>query len=70
MSKIKEIEKLLASVTQAEEALRYAVQCCKMVEEDRIFIKHIQNHLQNGQEVICKICGKTAKEIVKERRQK
>ncbi len=31
--------------------------------DDSIFIRHIQSHLAPGQEVICKICGKTAKEI-------
>mgnify|MGYP001587478626 CR=1 FL=1 len=31
---------------------------------DGKFIAHIQSHLTEGQEVICKICGKTAKEIV------
>ena len=36
------------------------------VELDTIFIKHIQSHLSEGQEVICKICGKTAKEITDE----
>ena len=34
--------------------------------KDDIFIKHIQKHLKEGQEVICKICGKTAKEIQKQ----
>jgi len=32
---------------------------------DEIFIKHIQAHLQPGQEVVCKICGKTANSIIK-----
>ena len=31
--------------------------------DDEIFIKHIQSHLQEGQKVICKICGKTVEEI-------
>jgi hypothetical protein len=30
---------------------------------DAKFISHIQSHLSFGQEVICKICGKTAREI-------
>jgi hypothetical protein len=30
---------------------------------DNIFIEHIQAHLPPDQEVICKICGKTAREI-------
>lgn len=34
------------------------------VELDSIFIKHIKDHLKEGQEVVCKICGKTAKEII------
>ena len=34
------------------------------VPKDNIFISHIQAHLKEGQEVICKICGKTAKEII------
>lgn len=32
--------------------------------QDRIFIKHIKAHLKEGEEVICKICGKTAEEII------
>jgi hypothetical protein len=35
----------------------------KPLREDRIFINHIQSHLKEGEEVICKICGKTAKVI-------
>jgi hypothetical protein len=31
--------------------------------KDDIFIKHIQSHLKPNEEVICKICGRTAKEI-------
>ena len=36
--------------------------------EDAIFINHIQAHLpkDDGSMVICKICGKTAKEIINE----
>ena len=37
-----------------------------MKNKDIIFIKHIQSHLKEGEEVICKICGKTAKEIITE----
>lgn len=33
---------------------------------DDIFIAHIQSHLKPGQEVVCKICGKSAKEIIHE----
>jgi len=31
---------------------------------DDIFIKHIEGHLNKGEEVICKICGKSAKQII------
>ena len=34
-----------------------------MAVDDVTFINHIQGHLKDGEEVICKICGKTAKEI-------
>lgn len=33
--------------------------------KDDIFIRHIQTHLQEGQAVICKICGKSVESIVK-----
>ena len=32
--------------------------------KDNIFINHIQSHLESNQKVICKICGKTATEII------
>ena len=35
----------------------------KLVEK---FVTHIQSHLKQGEEVICKICNKTAKEICNE----
>jgi proteasome lid subunit RPN8/RPN11 len=37
---------------------------------DKLFIEHIRNHFKDEHpdwEVVCKICGKTAKEIVGER---
>lgn len=34
--------------------------------KDSVFIDHIQDHLEEGQEVICKICGKSAKAIIEE----
>jgi hypothetical protein len=37
---------------------------------DEIFISHIQNHLQEGQNVVCKICGKTAVEIISEEKRR
>ena len=36
-------------------------------ESDKKFINHIKKHLSDGAEVICKICGKLAKEIAKEK---
>ena len=39
--------------------------CCKYQQalEGVVFIEHIKSHLQPGQEVICKICGKSVMEI-------
>jgi len=37
-----------------------------MATSDTVFIDHIRGHLHEGQDVICKICGKTATEICKE----
>ncbi len=31
-----------------------------------IFLMHVQNHLDKGQKVICKICNMTIDEVVKE----
>lgn len=31
-----------------------------------VFVRHIKNHLEKGQVVICKICGKTVDEIYAE----
>ena len=33
-------------------------------EADGVFIRHIQSHLAEGQEVVCKICGESAKDII------
>ena len=33
--------------------------------KDDVFIKHIQKHLNLGERVICKICGRTATAIIK-----
>ena len=35
-----------------------------VVTDDDVFIQHIQSHLKPDQEVVCKICGKTAREII------
>lgn len=34
------------------------------ISNDLIFIDHIKSHLKEGEEVICKICGKSANEII------
>lgn len=34
--------------------------------KDDIFIQHIQSHLKPNEKVICKICKKSAEEIIKE----
>ena len=35
-----------------------------------VFVRHIEKHLQEGQVVICKICGKDVKTIYREEREK
>jgi len=45
---------ILARIKQMSDALKL---------NDRAFIAHIQAHLEPGQEVVCKICGQTAREI-------
>ena len=64
--KLKDIQDQALSLIQAEWQKRIEEMKRELVERDEIFIKHIQNHLPKGQEVICKICGKTAKEIINE----
>ena len=39
----------------------------KQINADTVFIQHIQSHLLEGEKVICKICGKSAEEIINER---
>ena len=38
----------------------------RQLETDTIFINHIQSHLTKEEKVICKICGKSAEEIIGE----
>jgi hypothetical protein len=38
----------------------------KELEDYEIFVKHIESHLESGQFVICKICGKSINEIVEQ----
>jgi len=48
-------------------ALQFAIDNLQeQPREDDIFINHIRSHLSEGQEVVCKICGKTVKEIIDE----
>lgn len=35
--------------------------------QDNIFYEHIKSHLEPNQEVVCKICNKTYKDIVKDK---
>ena len=39
------------------------------IMSDMTFIKHIESHLQPGEEVVCKICGRTAADICKHDRE-
>ena len=49
-----------------EDALKeYQAVLAEQSTKDASFISHIQSHLGKDQVVICKICGKTAEEIVK-----
>lgn len=44
---------------------RYTRLVTKMVEA-LVFVDHIQKHLKPDEEVMCKICGKTVSEIIKD----
>ena len=37
---------------------------CEEKERNSIFINHIKDHLKEGEVVICKICNKSADEII------
>ena len=41
-----------------------------LLSADDNFINHIQSHLQDGEKVVCKICNKTADEIIAESTEK
>ena len=43
--------------------LRAQVARIKELEKYEAFIRHIQDHLEEGQMVVCKICNKTIDEI-------
>jgi hypothetical protein len=61
----KRIEELMKDDNQKEnDILRKRIEGLEMADKDTVFIKHIQNHLKAGELVICKICGKTANEII------
>lgn len=38
----------------------------QLKEDDRFFIKHIEGHLKEGEVVVCKICGKSANNIIQD----
>lgn len=44
----------------------YDCGCEFVIKKDEIFINHIKNHLEQNQNVICKICGKSVDEIYEE----
>lgn len=58
-------EKAEAELEQAR-CRAAVVDACK----DTVFIQHIQEHLSPGCEVVCKICGKTAREIIRAAKEK
>lgn len=37
---------------------------CEKRERNSIFINHIKDHLKDGEVVICKVCNKSADEII------
>jgi len=49
--------------------LRKAYIDLKKVSNGDKFVEHIRDHLEDGESVICTICGKTVAEIAKERDQ-
>ena len=69
-----EVERMLALLTQGDEVeeLKCQVHALqKTTLSDQAFISHIQEHIDNdpdlyGQEVICKICDRTARDICNE----
>lgn len=66
---LKKLEKLKEKNTKnncSNEQLLQDDEGSSRVSEDSIFIKHIQDHLLGGEKVICKICGKTAEQIMGE----
>ena len=60
--KVDGVDKAEATHDSDYEALKYIEK--RLAEPpDHRFIRHIQAHLKPGEEVICKICGKTVREI-------
>jgi hypothetical protein len=58
------MSKLVQSVLAANHRLEKEVRILRESNDDQVFIKHIASELPPGEEVICKICGKTAREII------
>jgi len=72
---IKEIDKIdLDKLTTCQECDHLIKENLKFgerlkIHRDDIFINHIKSHLKDGEFVLCKICGKSAEEIIKENKQ-
>lgn len=63
--------KALEDAAKVEKGLRDVVETLtSTILTGHIFIRHIQDHLKEGEQVICKICNKTADDIYEEDKDK
>lgn len=63
--------KALEDAAIAEKELKEMVEVLtSTILTGHIFIKHIENHLKEGEQVICKICNKTVDDIYEEDKDK
>ena len=62
---IDEMPKRLTLLRKLANGQKYKAEYTLHEERSSVFVKHIENHLkpQYGEEVVCKICGKTIDEI-------
>jgi hypothetical protein len=69
---IKEIKKInldkLTTCQECDHLIKENLKLGKKLNKNRdtIFIDHVKSHLKDNEFVICKICGKSADEIIKE----
>lgn len=54
---------LVADCAKAPSYPWHGTESDKRPSKEEIFVRHIESHLEKGQEVICKICGKTIDQI-------